>query len=146
MCKAINVAKYIINTIHIDNLKLQKLLYYCQAVHLVLRNKPLFNDAIEAWMYGPVVPDVYKKYKKYGLETIPYGKDDFLQLSDSEMRTIGMVIKYYGDMTGVQLVSKTHLEEPWKNVYKPEKRNIIITQESIYKYFKDQFEFDETEI
>jgi uncharacterized phage-associated protein len=59
MAKAFEAAKYIINSLPVDNLKLQKLLYYSQAVHLVLNGKlPLFNEAIEAWDYGPVVPRV----------------------------------------------------------------------------------------
>ena len=145
MCKAINVAEYIINTIPVDNLKLQKLLFYSQAVHLVLNKTPLFNDRIEAWMYGPVVPSVYKKYKKIGYEILQPSKTQKATLSDSEIESIDMVIDYYGNMTGVQLVTKTHQESPWKDVYVANK-NILITNESIYNYFVNQLEFDETEV
>lgn len=145
MCKAKNVAEYIINTIPVDNLKLQKLLFYSQAVHLVLNNKtPLFKDRIEAWMYGPVVPTVYKKYKKFGYEILRPSKNQKSTLLDSEIETVDMVIDYYGNMTGVQLVTKTHQEAPWKNAYVANK-NILITNESIYDYFVNQFEFNETE-
>ena len=145
MCKAINVAEYIINTISVDNLKLQKLLFYSQAVHLVLNKTPLFNDRIEAWMYGPVVPSVYKKYKKFGYEILQPNKTQKATLSDSEIESIDMVLDYYGNMNGVQLITKTHQESPWKDVYVANK-NILITNESIYNYFVNQFEFDETEV
>jgi uncharacterized phage-associated protein len=73
MASAGDVAKYIIKSLPVDNLKLQKLLYYSQAVHLVLNDKaPLFPGVIEAWDYGPMAPPVYREYKQYGLEIIPY--------------------------------------------------------------------------
>lgn len=147
MCKATKVAEYIINTIPVDNLKLQKLLFYSQAVHLVLNNKkPLFEDKIEAWMYGPVVPNVYKKYKKFGYEILQPSQNQKTSLTDSEIKSVDMVIDYYGNMSGVQLVAKTHQESPWKDVYVANKKNILITNQSIYDYFVNQFEFDETEI
>ena len=43
----------------ISNLKLLKLLYYAQGTFLALYGRPLFNESIEAWLHGPVVPDVY---------------------------------------------------------------------------------------
>ena len=51
----------------ISNLKLQKLVYYAQGFHLALYDEPLFLEAIEAWTHGPVVPDLYRHYKKYVL-------------------------------------------------------------------------------
>ena len=76
MALAGDVAKYIIKSLPVDNLKLQKLLYYSQGVHLVLNDRvPLFMEPIEAWDYGPVVPPVYREYKGRGLEIIPVPED-----------------------------------------------------------------------
>ena len=55
---------------YISNLKLQKLLYYSQGCFLALRDEPLFDSPIEAWTYGPVVPEVYHLYKSYGSSAI----------------------------------------------------------------------------
>jgi uncharacterized phage-associated protein len=55
----------------ISNLKLQKLLYYAQGVHLALHDVALFPEEIQAWMHGPVVPEVYQKYKDGGGEALP---------------------------------------------------------------------------
>lgn len=143
MCKALDVASYITNNSQVDNLKIQKLLYYCQAVHLVLNNsKPLFTDEIQAWQYGPVVPNVYHKYKKYGLDLVPPQKQRH-ELDSEELKTVGIVLDYYGNMSGTRLINKTHQESPWKDVYQPNKRNITISTESIYNYFKDKLVFDE---
>jgi uncharacterized phage-associated protein len=50
----------------LTNLKLQKLLYYCQINSLKKYKTPLFDDVIEAWDYGPVISSVYKQYKPFG--------------------------------------------------------------------------------
>jgi uncharacterized phage-associated protein len=47
--------------IDITNLKLQKLLYYCQAWSLVFTGQALFAERIEAWVHGPVVPSIFRK-------------------------------------------------------------------------------------
>lgn len=143
MCKAYDVACYMTHCTQVDNLKIQKLLYYCQAVHLVLNNsadKPLFTDEIQAWQYGPVVPNVYHKLKKYGLETVPELKEKN-ELSENELKTVNMVLDYYGGMSGTRLINKTHQESPWKNAYVPNRKNIIISNQSIFDYFKDKYEF-----
>lgn len=49
-----------------SNMKLQKMLYYQQGYHLALFDEPLFEDDLEAWMYGPAVPIVYDYYEING--------------------------------------------------------------------------------
>ncbi|WP_307850044.1 MULTISPECIES: type II toxin-antitoxin system antitoxin SocA domain-containing protein [unclassified Saccharopolyspora] len=39
-------------------MKLQKLVYYSQAWHLVWDERPLFDEPVQAWANGPVVPDL----------------------------------------------------------------------------------------
>ena len=73
--QAIEVAGYICNyptMSDIDNLKLQKLLFYSQTVHLVFNSEPLFSDEIQAWDYGPVIPSVYEKAKRQEKVHFPY--------------------------------------------------------------------------
>lgn len=63
MYRAIELSKYIVSKciddgFPISNLQLQKILYYIQRDFLRI-GKPAFPDAIEAWQFGPVVPNVY---------------------------------------------------------------------------------------
>ena len=44
-------------------MKLQKLIYYSQAWSLVWDDEPLFPERIEAWINGPVVPELYERHK-----------------------------------------------------------------------------------
>ena len=141
MCKAIELSQYIIGLLPVDNLKLQKLLYYCQGVHLARTDGIIFEDKIEAWQYGPVVPNVYHKYKGFGFDIIKEDIQNEVNLVEEEIETIDMVLDYYGQFSGLELVSKTHSEDPWKEAYKPNENNEI-TIDSIKKYFKEMIEFD----
>ena len=47
------------------NLELQKLLYIAHMIHLGKTGEPLFEDAFEAWNYGPVIPGLYYFLKSY---------------------------------------------------------------------------------
>lgn len=132
------VANYIIGMIPVDNLKLQKLLYYSQAVHLARVGEVLFTDQIEAWRYGPVIQSIYRKYKQFGFEIIKPEETDLsdpVSLCPEQMKTIDMVLDYYGAMSAVRLVNETHSESPWKDTYK-EGENIEISVEVMREYYK----------
>jgi uncharacterized phage-associated protein len=49
----------------VSNLQLQKLVYYAQAWHLALYDRPLFEDDFQAWVHGPVIPELFDKYKHW---------------------------------------------------------------------------------
>ena len=141
MAKVTEVADYIINSFEVDNLKLQKLTYYSQAVYLVINNKePLFHEEIEAWQYGPVIPKLYSLYKKHGFDTIPHVGGNG-HLTTKEIEAVDLVLEHYGKMSGVELINQTHQEAPWKNVYEPNKKHIVITLDSIYNFYKDIYSF-----
>ena len=50
----------------ITNISLQKMLYFAQGFYLAEKDKPLFQEEIYAWKFGPVVKEVYHEYKYYG--------------------------------------------------------------------------------
>jgi uncharacterized phage-associated protein len=146
MANAQEVAKYIIKSLPVDNLKLQKLLYYSQAVHLVVNNKtPLFPEPIEAWDYGPVVPPVYREYKQYGFDLIP-PVDEPTTLRIDEIRAVDMALGCFGEMSGTALINQTHGEPPWKNNYRPGRPSKVIDLDDIYLFFVKNLEFTDDEI
>ena len=75
--KAIDVANFFIDLYNsvpegqVTNLSLNKLLYFAQGHSLAENGKPLFDEPIEAWQYGPVVPSVYHTFKKHRRSRIP---------------------------------------------------------------------------
>ena len=145
MARALEVARYLIKSLPMDNLKLQKLLYYSQATHLVLHNKAcLFPEQIEAWDYGPVVPKVYHEYKSHGFDIIPTPNRPFT-LPPEEKKSADIVIKTYGNMSGPKLIKQTHYEWPWRNAYRPERPSNIISIDSMYEYFRETMDIPEIE-
>lgn len=118
------------------NLKLQKLLYYQQGYHLAFFDTPLFDDKIEAWMYGPVVPSVYEVYAKYVASTLPEINEQ-IQLADEEEELFNEVYDAYREFSAIGLMNRTHSEAPWCNAT-PHDRGTIITTDSMRAYFLTQ--------
>ncbi|MEA2234533.1 MAG: hypothetical protein QOD83_4349 [Solirubrobacteraceae bacterium] len=97
--------------------KLQKLVYYCQAWHLVWDEEPLFPEKIEAWANGPVVRALYDNHRgKFKVNKWPHGK--ISRLKRSERETIDAVLELYGTKTGNWLRELTHQETPWREARK----------------------------
>ena len=93
-------------------MKMQKLVYYSQAWHLVWDGVPLFDERIEAWANGPVVRDLYREHRgRFMLEKWPRGKVS--KLTKNEKATVKAVLDFYGDKSPVWLSELTHKERPW---------------------------------
>ncbi|MGO9794311.1 MAG: Panacea domain-containing protein [Solirubrobacteraceae bacterium] len=94
-------------------MKLQKLVYYAQAWHLALHDKPLFREAIEAWANGPVVRELYNHHRgEYTVVHWPWG--DRHQLTTEERASIDWVLATYGAKDAQWLSDETHSELPWQ--------------------------------
>lgn len=120
----------------ISNLKLQKLVYYAQGFHLALYKKPLFDETIEAWMHGPVIPELYRKYKKYCDSFIP--KPESLSMDKYGRKVkelLDEVYKVLGQFSAWKLRGMTHEEPPWKVAYQQGDRTPI-SQQGLADYFK----------
>lgn len=144
MYTALNVARYIIERCNlknrsISNLKLQKILYFVQAEFLVSRGEPCFVEQIEAWDFGPVVPEVYQVYKVFGSSSIPLiGRTintHFIAEEDQEL--IDEIVDECSKYSASALVEITHHQDPWIKAYHPG-RNNIISRESIEEYFVEE--------
>ena len=136
---AIDLSKNIIayaamNECQGTNLKLQKTLYYVQGYYLDRFGKPLFDDEIVNWAYGPVVPEAYFEFCSYGASAIDPEpmKQIFANLNNSETGYVCKVVKACLQRTARQLVDKTHTEDPWRNTF----RNQIIDTMSIKDFFR----------
>lgn len=102
----------------LSNLKLQKLCYYAQGFHLALFEKPLFDDCIEAWTHGPVVPELYHTYKQYGSGAIPMPQGFSVDAIDKDVcELLDEVYDVYGQYSAWKLRNMTHDEAPWVQAF-----------------------------
>jgi len=98
----------------ISNLKLQKLCYYAQGLTLATRGTPLFREPIEAWMHGPVVPELYHEFKDNGSGAIPRVTDlDIDTYEPADRKVLDDVYSFFGQYSAWRLREMTHEESPW---------------------------------
>lgn len=137
MYNVLDVSKYIVNkSIEFDkpinNLKLQKLLYYVQAIFLTNSNEPCFAQDIIHWRHGPVIVESYSAFRKYFNDNISSNQNmDMNLIEDSDRELIEYVVEAYKNMDAWDMVAKTLEEDPWLNT----ERNEIISNYNIKKYF-----------
>lgn len=141
MLRAYEVAQLILSLVRTDqgdlisNLKLQKLLYYCQGLYLALYNEPLFDEPIVAWRYGPVVRSIYNTYKGSKAQHLEPSDDfDPETLPDRVLVHVEEVYQTYGQYSAWALAEFTHEEPPWANT----PLNEEITHDLMREFFLTQ--------
>ena len=125
------------------NLKLNHLVYYTQAWHLAVFNKPLFDERIEAWVHGPVVPCLYEEYKKYGnfpiLEDYPDSNEIKQQFSSDQQTLLNDIIEVYFPQDEYELELRTFRSDPWRHaragLYADEPSHNKITRKSMQRFY-----------
>ena len=142
MATALDVAAYIVQQQgDMTTWKLQKLVYYSQAWHLVWDEEPLFQDEIEAWANGPVVPMLYREHRGRFAVDREWAESvgDPSRLTAEQRGTIDAVLSGYGHFSGRQLSQLTHSEIPWKTAREglspTEWSRETITLESLYAFY-----------
>ncbi|MEZ2228286.1 Panacea domain-containing protein [Microcoleus sp.] len=126
MIDCLNAACYFIMRAYEDgleaemtNMKVQKLLYYAQSLHLALYNEPLFEAEIQAWRYGPVCPPAYKFYSEFEAKQLPIPQQEsLLQLPSEKKELLEETWEYFGSYHAYRLSEMTHGEFPWKRARK----------------------------
>ncbi len=100
-------------------LMLQKLLYFIQGVYYALYKKPVFAEDCEAWVHGPVFPEVYRIFKSFRYD--PIDDDRFAiingandDITDDKKNVVKLVTDTFGSYSGKMLEKITHNEAPWK--------------------------------
>lgn len=136
-----DVAAYILQQCgRMTAMKLQKLVYYCQAWSLVWQQRPLFGERIEAWTHGPVVPELWGKHQGSREVTAPWPDGQPEELNAVAKETVDAVLVLYADKNADELSSLTHQEAPWKDAragLPPDSRsNREITHTAMAEYYR----------
>jgi uncharacterized phage-associated protein len=139
----------------VTQMKLQKMLYIAQGLHLAYTGKPIINETIQAWKYGPVIPNIYDYYKNWG--NFPIIKPTIIGafsesaistgldvLCDSAENIIDITWDITKDIDAVKLSNWTHeINSPWhKSFYGAgcvDTCTVPISHTLISDYFKTTF-------
>jgi uncharacterized phage-associated protein len=139
MANVLDVAQHILDEKQkpLSALKLQKIVYYCQAWSLVWDDKPLFPEEIEAWANGPVIRALYEAHKgSYEVYDVNGNPNVLIEI---EKETIDAVWRDYGGKSAQWLVMLSHSELPWRAAreglepFEPSRR--VIQLDDIANYY-----------
>ena len=116
-------------------MKLLKLVYFAHGWHLGIYDRPLIDEQVEAWKYGPVVDSIYHEVKSYGtnkinslIERTRFTNSELITEvpridlgdpnGDRALALIKRVWKVYSPHTGIKLSNMTHQTgTPWFKVW-----------------------------
>jgi uncharacterized phage-associated protein len=135
--------------------KLQKLVYYVEAWHLVHFNSELIDENFEAWVHGPVVPELYQDLKQFGYNDIQVINDELdsseeriekvakeNNLTEDQIELIYSVLNKYGTLSSFELEMLTHSEQPWieaRQGYPPHERcTNVIPKDRMKEFYSAQ--------
>lgn len=143
--KMLGVIAYLFEKLEeVTPLMLQKLLYFVQGVSFTLNRKPMFPENCQAWIHGPVYPEVYYMFNDFKYNPIEDARFAILdgsvgRLTEKECRVIDLVVNTFGEYGGKVLERITHEEEPWKLARKGYAYNVPsheqIRKEDIEAYY-----------
>lgn len=138
MCySAVDLSKYIVYKCitegqPISNLQLQKILYYIQREFLK-NDRIAFADDIQAWQFGPVVPNVYYTFCGFGAMPISVSNKPAIEMNEQDRRTVDQIVESKRDLRPWDLVKETHKSDgAWAETYQDGKGNYsVISKERI---------------
>ena len=124
-------------------MQLVKLTYIAHGFALAVLDRDLFDDKIEAWKYGPVIPNLYHATKKFGRNPIGFSMidDAEIDLPDDVCDFLEEVFNKYGSLSGIQLSDLTHrIGSPWHQVYQGDRRGLEIPDDLIKEHYRKLYE------
>lgn len=133
-----------------SHLKLQKLVYYCDAYSLAYFGKSLITDDFEAWVHGPVCRRLYDSLKDKSklYSDVAYASDgidvdkEFSILTSDQQSLISSVLSQLSSWSSFELEVSTHQESPWKNARKgyseADKCSVVISKDDMREYYRKE--------
>lgn len=125
----------------VSNLRLQNLLYFAQAYFILLNDNPLFDDDMEAWDCGPVVPSVYETYKKYGSMIIQDVSEQADGLVDGKDKAIlDRFLESSSNKTNSELGQIARGQEPYKlgTMFQWHRKIPVSAMESYFRFKREE--------
>lgn len=137
----------------ISHLKLQKMLFYCDAYHMAYFNEELITDKFEAWMHGPVCRKVWNEFKDVAIlnKELKYPEDSskdkdiedkYSMLTLDQQDFIKEVLDCFSSWTAQELEYATHTESPWmearKGYNEGDKCEVEISKENTKTFYKKE--------
>lgn len=122
----------------LDPLQIMKLTYIAHGFMLGAHDRPLLEDDVEAWQYGPVVRRVYNMLPSGATAVKKPPTDDDANFDEDAKAILDVVFKKYGGASGLRLSNLTHRPgSPWKKTWDNFGKNAVIPQDLIEGHYKE---------
>lgn len=127
-------------------MQLLKLVYLCHGWMLGLYGRPMLDESVQAWRYGPVVRSLYDAVSHFKDKPVSYPLKNFFgkpihdSFSDQEESVIEQVCSQYGELDGVTLSRMTHmLGSPWYTTWHHHGQNSVISNDLIEHFYRGKY-------
>jgi uncharacterized phage-associated protein len=142
MHSSLKVANRLLQVAHsagatLTPMQLIKLVYMCHGWMLGLYGRSLIREPVQAWKYGPVIPELYQHLRQYGGGAVTrlLPAPDEGEFTPLEANLIEQVYAQNAAFDGVQLSEMTHkVGSPWHQIWDPENKSKVIPNEIIRAY------------
>ena len=127
----------------LDILQLVKLVYLAHGWCWGFADKPLISTPVEAWKYGPVIPEVYRAFRPQGVVVRARAADEEgnlyqTELDEEQAKIVDDVYDAYKSLSSFGLSHLTHAKDtPWSET---NGRYARIPDEKIRAYYKKRAE------
>lgn len=134
----------------ITHLDLQKIVYFCHVWSLITLKRPLVRHKFEAWEFGPVLPYLYREFKRSQNSPIHSRAKEINPASgvkqpvryDFDAHLISFlsnIVEFYSRIRTSDLVEMSHVEDgPWYQVWNHDgaaNPGMRISDESIFEFY-----------
>lgn len=115
MEKVTRIASYVIDRYKkqfgemMDEMKLQKLLYFIQLEAIVRTGKPMFDAEFRAWKYGPVIIEIHERFK-----TGDFHEELSVESQEHWKECFDYIFEHYAAKKSMSLVGHSHCQKSWK--------------------------------
>lgn len=111
MCvaKALYDMYYAEKGVHMDEMKMHKLMYFSQRESLMYNKERLFDATFYGWKYGPVLTTVRSEFRMSKPFSNVQGS-----VPEETMELLKSVLNRYGSLSSWKLSSLSHEEFSWK--------------------------------
>lgn len=141
------IAKYLIDKAKSDGnyftqMKILKMVYLANSAMLCNQNESLISDRIEAWQYGPVIPELYSAIRHYGRNPVidieSSDIDENKELSQDEKKRVDDVYDKLKIYSAYKLSTYAHQKNsPWYKVYSEKGDKAVIDTKTIISCCKE---------
>lgn len=143
---SLTIANYFLTRSALTPKKIQKIVYYAYSWFIALNNENaneitnvLFNERPEAWLHGPVFPNLYNHFREFNWHEVPRIEREIVFENSDINDFLDNIWNVFGELSADELEYMTHQELPWinarKNVNSSDPSNNLMSLEDIFNFY-----------